>query len=383
MTLGAARALSGRIRELAPAIEAARTLPPDLVDDLRRAGVFAMWLPAELSGAETSPDEVVRVIETLSAADGSTGWCAAVAVGTGALAAFVPEEGAREMYGTGLRGPVSAGSFAPRGRAEMVDGGYRVTGRWSFGSGSLHADWLSGACVLVDAGGAPVTLDDGRPDARLMFFPAADVVVADTWDVSGLRGTGSHDYQVDGAFVPDRRTTPFAFRPWAAGPLWRMPPMSLFFAPLAAVPLGIARAAIDELVALAGEKTPYRSTRRLAERDVVQAMVAEAEAAVRSARAFLLEALDEVWVATQLDEEVSLRQRALVRLAVLNASRAGCRAVDLCYEAGGATSIQSASPLQRQFRDVHAASQHVVLTFSGWETVGRVLLGLEPDTPLL
>ena len=391
MTLGAARALSGRIRELAPAIEAARTLPPELVDDLRRAGVFGMWLPRELSGAETSPDELVRVVEVLSEADGSTGWCAAVAAGFGAVAAFLPEEGAREMYGGGgLRGPnarhshaVTAGSLAPRGRAEAVDGGYRVTGRWSFGSGSLHADWLGGTCVLVDEGGAPVTLDDGRPDARLMFLPAADVTVADNWDVSGLRGTGSHDYSVDGAFVPARRTTPFSFQPWPAGPLWRMPPMSLFFAPLAAVPLGIARAAIGELTALAAEKTPYRSSRRLAERDVVQAMVAEAEAAVRSARAFLREALDEVWVATQLGEEVSLRQRALVRLAVLNASRAGCRAVDLCYEAGGATSIQATSPLQRQFRDVHAASQHVVLTFSGWETVGRVLLGLEPDTPLL
>ena len=381
MTLGAARALSGRIRELAPAVEAARTLPIDLVDDLRRAGVFGMWLPRELGGAEASPDEVVRVVEVLSEADGSTGWCAAVAVGTGALAAFVPEDGARDMYRTGHE--VTAGSFAPRGRAEAVDGGFRVTGRWSFGSGSLHADWLSGACVLVDGAGAPVTLDDGRPDARLMLFPAADVTVADTWDVSGLRGTGSHDYQVEGVFVPACRTTPFAFQPWPVGPLWRMPPMSLFFAPLAAVPLGIARAAIGELVALAGEKTPYRSARRLAERDVVQAMVAEAEAAVRSARAFLLEALEEVWVATQLGEEVSLRQRAVVRLAVLNASRAGCRAVDLCYEAGGATSIQATSPLQRQFRDVHAASQHVVLAFSGWETVGRVLLGLEPDTPLL
>lgn len=381
MTLGAVRGLAGRIRDLAPAIEGARALPPDLVDDLRRAGVFAMWLPRELGGTETTPDEVVRVVEALSEADGSTGWCAAVGIGTGALAAFLPEDGAREMYAHADR--VAAGSFALRGRAEAIPGGYRATGCWGFGSGSTHADWLCGGCVVVGPDGEPVTLEDGRPDARLMFFPATDVTVFDTWQVSGLRGTGSHDYGVERVFVPAARTTPFTFHPWPQGPLWRMPPMSLFFAPLAAVPLGIARASIAELVALAQAKTPYRSSRRLGERDVVQAMVAEAEAAVRSARAFLLETLEEVWVAARLGEEVGLHQRALVRLAVLNASRAGCRAVDLCYEAGGATSIHAASPLRRHFGDVHTASQHVVLAFSGWETVGRVLFGLEPDTPLL
>ncbi len=228
MTLGAVRGLAGRIRDLAPAIEDARALPPDLVDELRRAGVFTMWLPRELGGAETAPDEVVRLVEALSEADGSTGWCAAVAVGTGALAAFLPEEGARQVYAGAS--PVTGGSFAPRGRAEAVDGGYRVSGCWGFGSGSTHADWLCGACVVVGADGGPVTLDDGRPDARLMFFPA-DVTVLDTWQVSGLRGTGSHDYAVDGAFVPASRTTPFAFQPWPAGPLWRMPPMSLFSPP--------------------------------------------------------------------------------------------------------------------------------------------------------
>ncbi len=149
------------------------------------------------------------------------------------------------------------------------------------------------------------------------------------------------------------------------------------------MPLGIARAAIAELVELARVKTPYRSSRTLAERDVVQAMVAEAEAVTRSARAFLLETLDEMWLAARRGEEADLKQRALARLAALNASRAGCRAVDLCYEAAGTTSIHTASPLRRHFADVHTASQHVVLAFTGWETVGRVLFGLEPDTPLL
>jgi alkylation response protein AidB-like acyl-CoA dehydrogenase/SAM-dependent methyltransferase len=373
--------VAATVRGQAAGIEAAGRLPDALVSAMREGGLFDMWRPKELGGAELGPEEALAAIETVAAGDGSTAWCLAVSVGTGALAAYLPEVGAREIFGKGPT--ITAGSFNPAGRATLEADSLRVSGRWAFGSGSRHCDWLCGGALVVDASGEPVVLDDGRPDARLAFFPVDRATIHDTWHVTGLRATGSHDYEVEALDVPLAHTMPFAFRPWAAGDLWRMPPMSIFFAPMAAVSLGIARAAIDELVALAADKTPYRSSRRLAERDVVQAMVARAEARVGSAGAFLREQIGVVWDCARRGDEATLRQRAMVRLAIVHASQSAMEAVDLCFEAAGATALYVTSPLQRQFRDVHAAGQHVVLAFSGLETVGRVLLGLDPDTSLL
>jgi alkylation response protein AidB-like acyl-CoA dehydrogenase len=378
----AAGRMAGAIAPRAAEIEAAGRLPDDVVAELRASGIPALWLPAELGGAEAAPSEVVDAIAVLSAADGSTGWCAAVAVGTNALAAYLPAEAAREIFPS--PSTLAAGSFNPAGRARVEpDGSLRLSGRWGFGSGGSHSDWLTGACVLVDDDGEPIVAEGGRPEARLAFFPVADATIHQTWHASGLRATASHDYEVDRLRVPATHALEFSFTPWPSGPMWRMPPMPLFFAPLAAVALGIARGAIDDLVALATGKTPYRSTRRLAERDVVQSMVARAEAATRSARAFLLEALDGLAAAAAGGDTVDLPERAIARLAVVNAAQAGRAAVDLCFEAAGTTALFVDHPLQRRHRDVHALGQHVVLAFSGLETVGRVLLGLEADTPLL
>lgn len=377
--LDAARRMAGPLAARAGAIEAARRLPDDVVADLRASGVAALWLPTELGGAEAAPAEVVDAIATLAAADGSTGWCAAVAVGTAAAAAFLPEAGARHIFSSPA--VLAAGSFNAAGRATAdPDGNLLLSGRWGFGSGGSHSDWLSGGCLLVDAAGELVTDTEGRPQGRLAFFPVADVTIHDTWHTSGLRATASHDYEVVDLAVPAAHTMPFAFAPWPAGPMWRTPPMALFFAPFAAVALGIARGAVDDVVALAQAKTPYRSTRRLAERDVVQSMVARAEAATGSARAYLVEALDRLLAA---GAGAGMHERAVARLAVVNAASAAVEAVDLCFRLAGTTALFDGHPLQRRHRDVHAISQHVVLAFPGLETVGRVLCGLEPDTPLV
>lgn len=376
MTLAAARRMAGALAARSAEIEAAGRLPDDLVAALRASGIPALWLPAELGGAEAAPAVVVDAIATLSAADGSTGWCAAVAVGTNAVAAYLPEAGAREIFASPTT--LAAGSFNAAGRATIdSDGNLCLTGRWGFGSGGSHSDWLSGACLLVDGDGQPLTDGEGRPQARLAFFPVSDTTIHDTWHTVGLRATASHDYEVEALAIPADHTMAFAFAPWPAGAMWRVPPMPLFFAPLAAVALGIARGAIDDLVELAAVKTPYRSNRRLAERDVVQSMVARAEALTRSARAFLVESLE------ALDAGAALHDRAIARLAVVNAASSAAAAVDLCFEAAGSTALFDDHPLQRRHRDVHAVGQHVVLAFPGLETVGRVLFGLEPDTPLV
>lgn len=380
--VAAAQRMAGAIAGQSAAIEAAGRLPDDLVTALRASGVLGLWLPAELGGAEAIPADVVDAVATLAAADGSTGWCAAVSVGTGALAAYLPRAGAQRIFAS--PSTLTGGSFNPAGRATVEAGGALcLSGRWGFGSGGSHADWMSGACLLVDADGELVTSVDGRPEARLAFFPAAATTIHDTWHTAGLQGTASHDYEVEALAIPADHTMAFAFDPWPDGAMWHMPPMPLFFAPFAAVALGIARGAIDDLVVLAQVKTPYRSARSLAERDVVQSMVARAEASTRSARAFLVETLDGLVAAAGAGADITLKDRAIARLAVVNAARAGREAVDLCFEAAGTTSLFADHPLQRRLRDIHALNTHVVLAFPGLETVGRVLFGLEPDTPLL
>jgi len=380
--LAAAGRMCDGVAAKSAAIETGGHLPADVVADLRASGVPAMWLPAELGGAEAAPAEVVDAIAALAAADGSTGWCAAVAVGTNALAAYLPADGARSIFTSPAT--LTGGSFNTAGRATVAeDGSLCLTGRWGFGSAVTHSDWMSGACLLVDGEGELRTSEDGRPEARLAFFPASEATIHPTWHTSGLQGTASHDYEVEALDIPACYAMGFAFDPWPSGPMWRMPPMPLFFAPLAAVSLGIARGAIADLVVLAQVKTPYRSARGLAERDVVQSMVARAEAATRSARAFLVETMVGLAAAAVDGDDISLTDRAVARLAVVNAARAGRDAVNLCVEAAGTTALFVDHPLQRRHRDVHALNAHVVLAFPGLETVGRVFLGLEPDTPLL
>jgi alkylation response protein AidB-like acyl-CoA dehydrogenase len=373
--------LAGRCRDHAARSEADRRVPAELIDEMRAAGVFSMLVPRALGGTETEPLAFLDAIETLSAGDGSAGWCAMIGASTNATAGYLPEEGAREVFRR--PGTIVGGTFNPQGRAEPVDGGFRVRGRWPYGSGVEHSDWMAAACLVVGPDGQPRLVDGDRPDARLAVFATSDVEVHDTWRTTGLRGTGSHDFSVDGVFVPESHTTTFDFSAWPEGPLWRMPLFTLLFPPMGAVPLGIARAAIDEVVALAPAKTPYRSARVMAERDMVQVAVARAEALTRSARAFLHEAVGELWDGARAGDPATLEQRAMARLAAVHAARSAIEAVTLCFEAAGGSAVYASSGLQRHLRDVHTAGQHVVLATSGFETVGRVLLGLPPDTPLL
>jgi len=356
-------------------------VPADLIDEMRAAGVFSMILPKALGGSESDPRAVLDVIEALSTGDGSAGWCAMIGATTNATAAYLPESGAREIFGR--PGTIVGGTFNPQGRAEPVDGGFLVSGRWPYGSGVEHSDWMAAACLVLGPDGQPALVDGERPDARLAFLPIAEVEVHDTWATTGLRGTASHDFSVSDAFVPATHALTFDFQAWPTGPLWRMPLFTVLFPPSAAVTLGIARAALDEVLALAPVKTPYRSARLMAERDMVQVAVARAEALVRSARAFLHEAVGEVWAAAVDDRPVTMHERAMCRLASVHAARAATKAVSLCFEAAGGTAVYATSGLQRHLRDVQTAGQHVVLAASGFETVGRVLLGLPPDTSLI
>jgi alkylation response protein AidB-like acyl-CoA dehydrogenase len=375
--LRAARNLAPKILAVRDEIESERRLPERLVEDLRAAHLFELWLPEALGGPALHPLDFLPIIEALSGADGSAGWCAIIGSAYSLFAGSLNEPAAREIFADHA---IVAGTINPTGKAAIVDGGYRVTGRWAYGSGIDHSQWVLGNCVVHDDAG-PRRLPSGAPDMRFMFFPRADVAVIDTWRVGGLRGTGSHDFTVEGLFVPAYRTMPaFAALGLQPGTLYRMPLLSLLCFALAAVTLGIARSAIGAFVEFATSKVPMGSQVLLRDRPSAQADVARAEAMVRAARAAVVEAIETQWEEVAAGGAPSLDARAGVRLATTFAGEACVRAIELVYNAAGGSAILESGRLDRCFRDARVAVQHIGLTTSTYELAGRVLLGLEPGT---
>jgi len=378
----AARALHSRVRALADEAEQQRRAPSELIALLREAGLFRLCAPASLGGAEVDVPTLVQTIEAVAEADASAGWVVMIGATSGIVPAYLPLESAREVYADGPD-EILGGVFAPKGRAVPEAGGYRVQGRWQFASGCNHCRWLLGGCAVFEDG-VPRLLPSGVPDSRMMLFPADQVEILDTWHTSGLCGTGSHDIQVRDVFVPESRSVSLATdRPREPGPLYIFPVFGLLALGVCAVSLGIARSSIDELRALALAKTPAFSRGKLGDRAAIQTAVSEAEALLRSARAFLLDSVGETWDSAVATGEIPTQQRALLRLAATNTARSCAKAVDLMYDAGGGSSLYRESLLQRHFRDAHAVTQHAAVAPATLELIGRVLLGIETDVSML
>ena len=374
-----ARSLAPEIRGYRDEIERSRRLPAPLVTALVEAGFFRMYVPKTLGGLEVDPVTLLRVVEEVARVDGAVGWSLAIGAVHGALGAYLREDVARAVYCDNPH-TVVAGSVNASGKALAVEGGYRVSGRWPFGSGIQHSTWVYGNCIVFD--GATPRLGPGdRPEMRFMLFPADQCEIHDTWHVSGLRGTGSHDFTATDLFVPEERSVlAFTARPYHPGTLYRCPFVTYFAASIAAPPLGMARGAIDALLELASAKTPTGSQNLLRDRPSVQSDIARAEALVRSARAFLIESLQDIWRTLAIGGEVTMHQRAMARIAGTHAATSAAQAVDLMYNAGGGTALYQNCLLERFFRDVHAATQHISVTPLYYELSGRVLLGMSPGT---
>lgn len=377
--LGAAAALGPSIQALRDDIDRERRLPTDLVEKLRKLGFFSLWLRRDFGGPELSLGDFVRVIEALARYDASVAWCVSVAANFSFFSGVLSEPVARRIFVDDKA--TIAGNMGPLGKAEVVEGGYRVSGRWDYASGIGHSEWILGGCVVHDGNG-PRRLPDGRPETTLAFFPAGDVRMIDTWDVGGLRGTGSHDYHVDNLFVPEAyaitRWTPSHPRTLYALPFQTTGPVAI-----AAVPLGIARAVIDAMLEFSGAKKPLFSSAPLREKPAAQAAIGRAEAMLRAARAFMLEACDDAWRTVAAGGRLSREQRALTRLSGAHAADAAKAVMQIAYDIAGGSSVYRNGLLQRRFGDMYTAVQHVQVHSRNFETCGRVLLGLEPDTPLL
>jgi alkylation response protein AidB-like acyl-CoA dehydrogenase len=373
--VSAVGALTQMIREECEVVDRTRAIPATVIDALRDARVFHLLAPRAVGGAEADPLTFLRVVEEVSYADGSAGWCTMIGGCYAIFGGMLPAEGAREIFGEPAT--ISAGNFRPdKGVAEVMDGGYRVSGRWELASGSSHARWyIAGAMLVQD--GAPVRHPDGRPAMREFFFPASEARVIDTWESTGLRGTASHDYEVREIFVPEHRTLWFQEPPCEHGPLYRMPPVAMFATFIAAVQLGIARHAIDAFVELATTKIPTMSQVVLADRLTAQASLGRAMALVSSARGCLESALQNLWDQVQAGHAPTLGDRGGLWLAAAHAGHTAHAAIDMLYTAAGATAVYATSPLDRCLRDARTALQHVCTQDVHFELAGR--LALERD----
>ena len=370
-----ARALVPLIRECADEAERDRRLPQRVADALAAAGLHRIAAPRSLGGLECAPRSQIEAIEVVSAADGATGWTLMIGIEIlGFLGAAMQPEAAAELYAD--PGLIGAGALNPLGRATPVEGGFRVSGQWPFASGCHNAHYFWGQCIVQD-GDAPAQGPAGGLVLREAVIPAADFEILDTWHVSGLRGSGSHDVVVRDVFIPDERMTAvFAQAPRETGTLFRFPPFNRLAYNKVGVATGIARAALGHFADLAAQKKPRASAKLLRDKASVQLAVAEAETLLRSARAFVFEAVDTVWRATEERRTPTPEEQALVHLACTQACEASIRCVEIVHAAAGTTANFTACPLERCMRDVRVIPQHIMVGPQWKEFAGRVLLGL-------
>jgi alkylation response protein AidB-like acyl-CoA dehydrogenase len=368
------------IEKLAPLVEEHRAsfdrdrrLPDVVFRALAEAELFRLWLPAAMGGPELSPIEFMRVVEAASALDGSIGWIVANGGGMSRVAGYLPEFVAREWFADPCAFIVSATGAV--GSAQLVDGGYRVTGRWPFGSGASHATRFMGLAAVKD-----VSNNDQPPIC--CYFARAHVTIHDTWYVSGLRGTASCDFEVNDAFVPADNTHDFiAPMPRQPGVIYRIPGLSIFPWSITGAPLGIARGAMAAFTKQATKnKTRLGTTIRLQDREMVQSVVGRAEAILGAARAFLTEAMTELLAALDDDGDHLMRSRARLRTACAYAAEGATSIVQMLATEAGPSAIFENSGLERAVRDMHAAVKHVAMSPQSYIVAGRLHLGLDPGT---
>jgi indole-3-acetate monooxygenase len=367
------------IKNLAPLIEEHRgsfdrdrRLPDVVFRALAEAGLFRLWLPSTMGGPELSPTEFMQVVEAASAMDGSIGWIVANGGGMSRVAGYLPESIARGWFSD--PSAFIASATGAIGLAEPVAGGYRVTGRWPFGSGASHATRFMGLANVSEDGGHI------KPPPICCYFAREQVTVHDTWHVSGLRGTGSSDFEVKDAFVPAEHTHDLiAPVPSQPGIIYRIPGLTIFPWPITGTSLGIAGGAMAAFVKSATQKKVRMGTTvRLQDRELMQSTVGRAEAIVGAARAFLREAMTELLAAIDHDHDCLMRARARLRIACAYAAEGSASAVQMLTTEAGAGAIFESSALERAGRDINAAVKHVAMSPQSYIVVGRLNLGLDP-----
>jgi alkylation response protein AidB-like acyl-CoA dehydrogenase len=382
--LGRVRELAPRIAAAAPEIERTRRVPEDLLDALHGAALYRMLIPRRYGGGELHPLAFMRTLQALARADASVAWNIGQNAVCAIVAAYLEPGVAQAIFGD-PRAVLAWGPAQGPVRAVVCDGGYRVSGRWSFASGMRQATWLGPQCPVFEADGSPRRAGDEHRRKRVFLIPAAAARLEDIWDVIGLRGTASDAFSVEDLFVPEaysvhRESTVENREP---GWLYCFSIHNLFSCGFASIALGVAQAMLEAFVELAAHKVPRGMRNAVRENAVVQGGVARARAKLDSAEAYLMHSVAEICDAVQATRAVTLEQRMRIRLCSTHAIHCAREAGEFAYEAAGATAVFAAQPFERRFRDLHTIAQQLQGRAAHFETVGRHLLGLDADTTFL
>jgi indole-3-acetate monooxygenase len=382
-----------RAREIVPIVEAGATqtererkIAGDVMAAIDGTGILRMLLPVTLGGGAADLVTFNRVIETIAAADGSTGWCLAQSLASSHAAGFLDPKVAADVFAS----PKAIVAWGPPGgptKAQVVDGGYGCSGKWRFASGSANATWMGGHSQVHERDGTPRLDGQGRPVMRTMIFRAAQATIHDTWHTIGLRGTASNDYETADLFVPE------AYSTWRdqpsdrreSGPLYNIPLLTLYGIGFSGVALGLAEACLRAFMQLAPNKRSsggVGATGVLRDNAVIQSRVAQATGRLHSARDFLHRMLGEVWETSRSVGQFSLDQRAMLRVAITGAMEQAREVVDFAYHAAGTTAIFEGSAFERRFRDMHTALAQGQAHLSNFESAGQALFGIEPTQRL-
>ena len=377
-----AESVARSVADAGDAIESGRELPVALLNVLHDARLFRLLLPKDLDGDELDPVTLSKVTEIVAAQDGSTAWCLGQGAGCAMSAAFLDRSIAKEVFGPS--NSVLAWGAGIQGKATVVDGGYTVSGRWTFASGSRHATWLGGHSFVFNADGSPRIGPNGKQVDRTALFRRDKVQIHDDWNVVGLRGTGSDSYSVEELFVPEEYTLDRENNNELRvdGEVYQLSTTQVFASAFAGVMLGIAHGMIDDLRSLALTKTPRGAASSLLDSQMFHAQFADLKARHGAARSFLHETLSKIWDEILAGRSLSIEQRAEVRLATTHAINQGVELAVEAYRMAGQNAIFQSGSFERRLRDANAASQQVQGRKSHYATVGRVMLGLEPDAKM-
>jgi alkylation response protein AidB-like acyl-CoA dehydrogenase len=368
-----ARAIAPLIAAEADEIERTRRLTPAVVEALIGNGLYRALLPQSLGGAEAPPEVFMQMLEEIAKADASTAWCLGQCGVCAMTAAWLDHDTAQEIFNT-PPGILAWGAVAHEAR--KVDGGYRVTARWDFASGSRQAGWLGAHVRIVNADGSPRKNADGSPEQRTILFPAASATLHDVWQAIGLAGTGTDSYEVNDLFVPERcavmRDAPQALR--EPGAVYRIGTHQTFSLGFAAVSLGVARATLDAAIALARTKHQSVVTHAMRDNQAVQGLIGRTEGDLRAARAYIYATASAMWKDLSATGEFSPAHRSAVRLAATWTIHQSAKVVDTAYHMAGATAVFRSNPFERRFRDMHAIAQQLQARDTHYEDVGKAIL---------
>jgi alkylation response protein AidB-like acyl-CoA dehydrogenase len=380
--------LVARARELGPLIAGAadriekeREIPAEVLAALHEARLFRMLIPRSCGGEELDPATFFEVMESIAMADASVAWCIGQNSGVSMAAAYLDPKVAHAIFGN-PQAAVASGPPDRDAKAVIVDGGYRVTGNWTFASGSRHSQWLGGHSTVCEPDGRPRLGPDGKPlEQRTMLFPKSSATMTDVWQVMGLKGTGSDNYSVKDLFVPEAYsfTRESAADRRERGPLYRFSIFNMFGVAFSAVALGIARKVLDDFIVLAKEKIPFTGTALLRDNGVIQSQVGLSEARLQAARTYVLDTFRRLYTLVSDGGSLTHEQRINNRIVTTYAIQQAREVVNFVYHAAGATAIFESNPFERRFRDLHTVTQQGQGHYANFEALGQTLLGTPPS----